>query len=192
MRPHRPLDANGLSGRWHRSPPAHSGYHPARSRHHSPEFRSAKTHRHSRPLNETSGRRLPQSNSGKCLPRIGHTRHACFRDTLQNRRASKEKQPVRPTGMPVANPAIVNSAAMPPVLSTTLQPDVRTSGNTTAFYGRPRSTPKSNGKTFTTPIIPPASADPWIVAHHGAYYYCESRNQNSIWIRKSDRLTELG
>jgi len=47
-------------------------------------------------------------------------------------------------------------------------------------------------KTFVNPIIPPASADPWVVSYQGAYYYCESRNQNSIWIRKSDCFTKLG
>jgi GH43 family beta-xylosidase len=93
--------------------------------------------------------------------------------------------------MPVANAAFVKSAATP-ILTTTLQPDVRPSTGNTTFEVRPRSTPKTGSKTFTNPIIPPASADPWVITHQGAYYYCESRNQNSIWIRKSDRLTEIG
>src|SRR6185295_17014409 len=92
--------------------------------------------------------------------------------------------------MPVANRASVSKSATP-ILVTTLQPEVRSTGHTTAFFRRP-SAPKSNGKTFSNPIIPPSSADPWAVIHNGAYYYCESRNQNSIWIRKSDRLTEIG
>jgi GH43 family beta-xylosidase len=48
------------------------------------------------------------------------------------------------------------------------------------------------GVTFTNPIIPPASADPWVFSHNGAYYYCESRNQNSLWVRKADCFTKLG
>lgn len=48
------------------------------------------------------------------------------------------------------------------------------------------------GESFTNPIIPPPSADPWVFSHQGAYFYCESRNQNSIWIRKSDTLINLG
>src|SRR5688500_13131939 len=93
--------------------------------------------------------------------------------------------------MPVANAGFVKSAATP-TLTTSLQPDVRPSTGQTAFIVRPRSTPKTGSKSFTNPIIPPASADPWVITHQGAYYYCESRNQNSIWIRKSDLLTEIG
>lgn len=47
-------------------------------------------------------------------------------------------------------------------------------------------------KTFSNPIIPAASADPWVISHQGAYYYCESRDQNSIWIRKANCFTDLG
>jgi GH43 family beta-xylosidase len=86
----------------------------------------------------------------------------------------------------------VSSSATPNLIQT-LQPDYRSSGNTTAFLRRNSpSKSKLNGKTFTNPIIPPASADPWAVVHNGAYYYCESRNQNSIWIRKSEKLTDIG
>lgn len=56
---------------------------------------------------------------------------------------------------------------------------------------RPR-TDRRVGLTFANPIIPPASADPWVIAHNGAYYYCESRDQNSIWIRKAECFTKLG
>src|SRR5688572_28036396 len=50
----------------------------------------------------------------------------------------------------------------------------------------PDSTPL---RTFDNPIIPPASADPWVIAWQGAYYYCESRDQKAIWIRKADCFT---
>jgi GH43 family beta-xylosidase len=61
-----------------------------------------------------------------------------------------------------------------------------------SFAPARRSSTPSSGRTFTNPIIPPASADPWVIAYQGAYYYCESRNQNSIWIRKADCFTQLG
>jgi GH43 family beta-xylosidase len=45
--------------------------------------------------------------------------------------------------------------------------------------------------TFSNPILPAPSADPWLVQHEGFYYYCESRLQESIYIRKARCLTEL-
>ncbi len=53
-----------------------------------------------------------------------------------------------------------------------------------------RSSP--GGASFRNPILPAPSADPWVVQHDGWYYYCESRNQNSIWIRKSRSFTDFG
>jgi GH43 family beta-xylosidase len=47
------------------------------------------------------------------------------------------------------------------------------------------------GATFKNPILPAPSADPWIILHNGIYYSCESRQQESIWIRKADCFTEL-
>jgi GH43 family beta-xylosidase len=47
------------------------------------------------------------------------------------------------------------------------------------------------GSTFKNPILPAPSADPWVLLHQGIYYSCESRHQESIWIRKADCFTEL-
>ena len=47
------------------------------------------------------------------------------------------------------------------------------------------------GATFRNPILPAQSADPWVIQHDGVYYYCESRNQNSIWIRKAANFTDI-
>lgn len=42
------------------------------------------------------------------------------------------------------------------------------------------------------PLLPPHSADPWIIFHEGWYYYCESRNdQRSICIRKSKTIAGI-
>lgn len=39
------------------------------------------------------------------------------------------------------------------------------------------------------PILPPHSADPWMIFHDGIYYHCESRNnQRTIAIRKSTTI----
>lgn len=51
---------------------------------------------------------------------------------------------------------------------------------------------RAHGPTFRNPILPAPSADPWVIQHAGEYLYCESRNQDSIWIRRSPSLTELG
>jgi GH43 family beta-xylosidase len=40
--------------------------------------------------------------------------------------------------------------------------------------------------TFTNPIIPAPSADPWMLRHNGRYYFSESRDR-SIFIRSSER-----
>lgn len=45
--------------------------------------------------------------------------------------------------------------------------------------------------TFTNPILPAHSADPWIIQHEGLYYYCESRNQHSLHIRRARSITEV-
>lgn len=43
-----------------------------------------------------------------------------------------------------------------------------------------------------SPLLPPHSADPWIIYHEGWYYYCESRNhQRSICIRKSQTIAGI-
>jgi GH43 family beta-xylosidase len=55
-----------------------------------------------------------------------------------------------------------------------------------------RSLESTPSRTFTNPIIPPASADPWVISWKGSYYYCESRDQRSIWIRRADCFTQFG
>lgn len=45
--------------------------------------------------------------------------------------------------------------------------------------------------TFTNPILPTPSADPWVIQHQGHYYFCESRHQDSIFIRRASCFTEL-
>jgi GH43 family beta-xylosidase len=51
--------------------------------------------------------------------------------------------------------------------------------------------PARHAVSFTNPIIPAPSADPWMIAHEGYYFYCESRNQSDIFIRKSRTLTGI-
>lgn len=51
---------------------------------------------------------------------------------------------------------------------------------------------RRGARTFTNPIIAPPSADPWVLRHEGAYYYCESRDQKTIWIRKAQNFIDLG
>jgi GH43 family beta-xylosidase len=46
--------------------------------------------------------------------------------------------------------------------------------------------------TFTNPIIPAPSADPWMIYHNGFYYYAESRNHTTIHIRKSRSIVDIG
>ena len=50
---------------------------------------------------------------------------------------------------------------------------------------------QSRGATFRNPILPSPSADPWVIQHQGEYLYCESRNQESIWVRRSPSLIQL-
>ena len=45
--------------------------------------------------------------------------------------------------------------------------------------------------TFRNPILPTPSANPWVLQHQGSYYSCESRSQESIWIRKARSFTEF-
>lgn len=47
------------------------------------------------------------------------------------------------------------------------------------------------GATFRNPILPAPAADPWVIFQEGAYYSCESRQQESIWVRKASCFTEL-
>jgi GH43 family beta-xylosidase len=51
--------------------------------------------------------------------------------------------------------------------------------------------PLQRGRSFKNPILPAPSADPWVVQHDGYYYYCQSRPQDTIWIRRSRSLTQL-
>src|SRR5215475_2620514 len=42
------------------------------------------------------------------------------------------------------------------------------------------------------PILPPHSADPWMIFHGGYYYYTESRNRRDIYIRRSRTILGIG
>jgi GH43 family beta-xylosidase len=41
------------------------------------------------------------------------------------------------------------------------------------------------------PILPPHSADPWMIYHGGYYYYCEARNKRHIYIRSSRTIAGI-
>lgn len=49
-----------------------------------------------------------------------------------------------------------------------------------------------NASTAINPILPPHSADPWMIYHGGFYYYCESRNKRHIYIRRSRTIEQIG
>src|SRR5437879_10398607 len=42
------------------------------------------------------------------------------------------------------------------------------------------------------PILPPHSADPWMIFHGGFYYYSETRNKRHIYIRRSRTIAGIG
>jgi len=42
------------------------------------------------------------------------------------------------------------------------------------------------------PILPPHSADPWMIFHGGFYYYTEARNKREIWLRRSRTIAGIG
>src|SRR5687768_7665962 len=42
------------------------------------------------------------------------------------------------------------------------------------------------------PLISTPSADPWMTYHNGFFYYCESRNNTTIHVRKSRHLFDIG
>src|SRR5712672_3220434 len=53
-------------------------------------------------------------------------------------------------------------------------------------------TVRAKGRSIN-PILPPDSADPWMIFHEGLYYHCESKNQQrSIMIRKSRTIAGIG
>src|SRR5678815_40475 len=53
---------------------------------------------------------------------------------------------------------------------------------------------KLNRETSKTinPILPPHSADPWMIFHGGYYYYSESRNKRQIYIRRARTIAGIG
>ncbi|HYE30768.1 MAG TPA: glycoside hydrolase family 43 protein [Methylomirabilota bacterium] len=57
--------------------------------------------------------------------------------------------------------------------------------------GMPLDRIEATPRTFANPILPAPSADPWVIYHNGFYYLAESRNQQSLWIRKARLFTEL-
>src|SRR5580765_5360459 len=42
------------------------------------------------------------------------------------------------------------------------------------------------------PILPPHSADPWMIFHGGFYYYSETRDKRHTWIRRSRTIAGIG
>jgi GH43 family beta-xylosidase len=42
------------------------------------------------------------------------------------------------------------------------------------------------------PLISAPAADPWMTYHNGFFYYCESRNNQTIHVRKSKHLLDIG
>src|SRR5947209_3823930 len=42
------------------------------------------------------------------------------------------------------------------------------------------------------PILPPHSADPWMIFHGGFYYYSETRNRRHIYLRRSRTIAGIG
>src|SRR5438445_1071731 len=42
------------------------------------------------------------------------------------------------------------------------------------------------------PILPPHSADPWMIFHGGFYYYSEARDQRRIFVRRSRTIAGIG
>src|SRR5437660_1634527 len=47
-------------------------------------------------------------------------------------------------------------------------------------------------RTSINPILPPHAADPVMIFHEGFYYYCESKSQQRICIRKSRTISSIG
>lgn len=43
-----------------------------------------------------------------------------------------------------------------------------------------------------SPIISAPAADPWMIFHEGFYYFCESRDQTTLYIRKSKSIFDIG
>lgn len=42
------------------------------------------------------------------------------------------------------------------------------------------------------PILPAPSADPWMIFHEGFYYFCESRREAAIHVRRSRTILDIG
>jgi len=49
-----------------------------------------------------------------------------------------------------------------------------------------------NPYKIINPILPPHSADPWMIFHGGFYYYSETRDQRHIFIRRSRTIAGIG
>lgn len=43
-----------------------------------------------------------------------------------------------------------------------------------------------------SPIISTPAADPWMIYHEGFYYFCESRHQTTLYIRKAKSILDIG
>ena len=50
----------------------------------------------------------------------------------------------------------------------------------------------SKARAMFDSIISAPAADPWMIFHEGFYYFCESRDQTTIYIRKSKHHLDIG
>src|SRR4051812_40136213 len=41
------------------------------------------------------------------------------------------------------------------------------------------------------PLISAPAADPWMIQHKGFYYFCESRNQTTLHVRKPRSILDI-
>jgi GH43 family beta-xylosidase len=52
---------------------------------------------------------------------------------------------------------------------------------------------KGSGKiAMTVPLIQAPAADPWMIFHDGFYYFCESRDNTTLHVRKAKHILDIG
>lgn len=56
---------------------------------------------------------------------------------------------------------------------------------------RKRDREKFKQTMLISPIISAPAADPWMIFHEGFYYFCESRDQTTIYVRKSKSIFDI-
>lgn len=45
---------------------------------------------------------------------------------------------------------------------------------------------------LVNPLVPAPQADPWVMLHDGAYYYCFATDDHAVWVSKAERLGDIG